>query len=77
MGAEFTATVLRHVASYRDFSVANNSHGERDFGAFRLDDQEIAFKIDYYDVDGIYGSEDPSDPSQTLRVMTLMFLSEY
>jgi len=77
MGAEVIANVLRNVANYSDFNVSNNSHGERDFGTFRIDNHDIAFKIDYYDVDGIYGSEDPSDPAQTLRVMTLMFLSEY
>jgi Protein of unknown function (DUF3768) len=37
------------------------------------------FKLEYLDVDvdGVYASEDPSDPAQTLRVMTLMLPSDY
>jgi hypothetical protein len=53
------------------------SLGERDYGAFDLDEHKLMFKIDYLDVDGIYASDDPSEPAQTLRVLTIMFASEY
>jgi hypothetical protein len=77
MGADFVHRALRAVAAFDAFTSGNNVHRERDYGAFELDGHKLMFKIDYYDVDGIYASEDPSDPAQTLRVMTIMFASEY
>lgn len=52
------------------------TYGERDFGAFDHAGERIFWKIDYYDRTLRHGSEDPSDPTQTVRLLTIMFASE-
>jgi hypothetical protein len=62
------ATVLQKVRSFNEFGADNDPHGEHDFGSF---------KIDYYSSDMQGGSEDPSDPEKTTRMLTIMFASDY
>ena len=50
---------------------------ERDFGAFEYGNTKFFWKIDYYDNDLKYHSEDKSDPDKTTRVLTVMKASEY
>ncbi len=65
------------VRSYHAFSEDNDPHKEHDFGSFEYLSEKIFWKIDYYGPEGLYGSEDPSDPSKTLRVLTVFLASEY
>ena len=69
--------VLAKVASFDDFSEDNDPHGEHDFGAFDHVGDRIFWKIDYYGLTMDCGSEDPSDPAQTTRVLTVMLAEEY
>ena len=70
--------VLRHaVAEFDSFTEDNDPYGERDFGAIELGGERYFWKIDYYDRTLRFGSEDPSDTSETMRVLTLMHASEY
>jgi hypothetical protein len=39
--------------------------------------ERVMFKIDYYDLDLKYRSENPADPTVTSRVMTIMLVSDY
>ncbi|MDA9497701.1 DUF3768 domain-containing protein [Bradyrhizobium sp. CCBAU 11357] len=54
----------------------NDPHGEHGFGSFDLVGQKVFWKIDYDDRKMQQGSEDPSDPERTLRVVRLMLASE-
>jgi Protein of unknown function (DUF3768). len=71
------AKVLSAVRLFADFNKDNDPHGEHDFAAFRVDGNRINFKIDYYDKSLEYGSEDPSDPATTTRVLTILLACEY
>ena len=65
------------VENFDAFTPDNNPWGERDFGAFTHNGQKIFWKIDYYALDMKHLSEDPADPSQTVRVLTIMLAEEY
>jgi Protein of unknown function (DUF3768) len=54
-----------------------HNHGKHDFGSFEVDSHTIFFKIDYFDKSRSYHSPDPSDPSVTERVITIMLSEEY
>ena len=69
--------VLLQAATFDDFSEDNDPYGEHDFGAFELCGRKFFWKIEYYDRDMEYGSEDPSDSAQTTRVLTIMLAEEY
>ena len=69
--------IISLVRAFDAFTADNDPYGEHDFGAFDTKLGKINFKIDYYDKALEYGSEDPSDPAVTTRVLTIMFASEY
>ena len=59
------------------FNGDNDPHGEHDFVSFEHEGVEYFGKMDYYASDMQSGSEDPADPSQTVRVLTVMRADEY
>jgi hypothetical protein len=63
------ARVLILVQSFSDFTADNDPHGEHDFGSFEVAGEKFFWKIDYYDNDMMFGSEDPADPEETTRVL--------
>ena len=71
------AIVIRKVKTFEAFSPDNDPHGEHDFGSFDLAGQKLFWKIDYYTPDLQGGSEDPTDPAKTTRVLTMMLAEEY
>jgi hypothetical protein len=71
------AVVYEKVKSFDAFDEDNNPHGENDFGSFEHSDETLFWKLDYYDKDVEYGSEDPADEKITTRVLTIMLASEY
>jgi hypothetical protein len=77
LGNAFVQAALAKLKAFNVFTEDNDPHGEHDFGSFEIDSRMLFFKIDYYAPDMQHGSEDPSDPSQTARVLTLMLPEEY
>jgi len=71
------AELLRLVRDFDTFTEANDPYGERDFGRFEFGGTACYWKIDYYDRALKYGSEDPTDPARTCRVLTIMTTDEY
>jgi len=76
-GMEFVAKAVAAVRAYDSFSADNDPYHERDFGAFKIGDQKLFWKIDCYDKDCRDGSPDPCDPAITTRILTIMLVEEY
>lgn len=77
LGPEAVERLVKAIATFDDFCIANDPHGEHDFGKLEFEGASILFKIDYYDLNFEFSSPDPSDPSVTNRVITLMLAEEY
>ena len=71
------ADVLDQVRWYDAFTPDNDPYGEHDFGSFRYGGETVFWKWDYYDVDMGMHSPDPSDPTVTTRVLTIMLADDY
>jgi hypothetical protein len=77
LGKEATARIIKTIAAFDDFCHANDPHEEHDFGSFEAKGHTIFFKIDYLDRSLNYQSPDPTDPTVTVRVITVMLADEY
>ena len=56
------------IETYDAFDEDSDPHGER---------ERVFWKLDYYDRDLRFGSEDPANPAVTRRVLTIMLSDEY
>lgn len=74
---EVQRAVLNAVQAFNRFNEDNDPYGEHDFGTFHCQGFQINWKIDYYDLEMRYLSEDPADPAKTKRVLTIMLAEEY
>lgn len=72
MSMDDKANILSMVRNFNDFTEDNDPYGVHDFGSFMYNDEKIFWKIDYYDLDYCFMSENPADPAATNRVMTIM-----
>jgi hypothetical protein len=75
--SDVKAMAIRRVATFSEFTPNDDPHGEQDFGSFALAGRKFFWKIDAYDKAMEFGSEDPANPSQTTRVLTIMLAEEY
>jgi hypothetical protein len=65
------------IKNFDNFTEGYDHYGQHDFGIVEFNGENWSWKIDYYDKNYEYGSEDPSDIAITKRVMTIMCSSEY
>jgi hypothetical protein len=77
LGAEAVDCILHLVMRFDDFSERNDPFSEHDFGAIEYEGNTVFWKINYFDLDLINQSPDPSDPHVTRRVLTIMLGEEY
>ncbi|MGH0288688.1 DUF3768 domain-containing protein [Sinorhizobium meliloti] len=76
-GAEKIGNIVAAASAFDDWNEGDNPYGEHDFGKLDVDGEAVIFKIDYYSLDELHGSEHPDDPGVTIRVLTLMFAEDY
>jgi hypothetical protein len=77
LSQEDQSAIRKKVETFDAFTPDNDPHKERDFGAFEHNGERVFWKIDYYNTTLSMGSEDPSDPKQTVRVLTIMLAEDY
>ena len=71
------AEILERVRTFSNFNKGNNPYNENDCASFDYNGDRIIWKIDYYDKDYKFMSENPADPTITNRVLTIMTALEY
>ena len=69
--------LLKKVIDFNNFNADNDPYKEHDFGRIEHNGINYFFKIDYYDTSMECGSDDPSNPDITTRVLTIMCSDEY
>ncbi len=69
--------ITMKVRNFDDFNKNNDPYGEHDMGRFKHNADTIFWKIDYYDTNYKYGSDEPSNLNKTRRVLTVMHAYEY
>ena len=71
------AELLRTVRAFDTFDRDNDPYGHRDLGTFDFEGTRCLWKIDYYDTELVFGSEDPADPFKTVRILTILRADEW
>ncbi|KUR75288.1 DUF3768 domain-containing protein [Novosphingobium sp. Fuku2-ISO-50] len=64
------------LAAFRNCMFAEDSP-ERDLGTIEFRGRKVWLKVDYYDSELCYGSDDPADASVTTRVLTILLPEDY
>ena len=77
LGNDAVGRILDLLKGFDDFSERNDPFGEHDFGAIEYEGHIVFWKFDYYHLDLMNHSPDPSDPHVTRRALTIMLGDEY
>ena len=68
--------ILERVVNFNNFNKNNDPYLEHDLLSFDYNGEKIYAKIDYYDKNYEFLSENPADPTITNRVLTIMTSEE-
>ena len=77
ISSEDKANIVSMVQNFNDFTEDNDPYKEHDFGSFDYKCEKILWKIDYYDLNNQYHSENPANPDITNRILTIMTVFEW
>lgn len=77
MSSEDKANIISMVQNFNDFTPSNDVYGEHDFLSIDYKCNKIFAKIDYYDLNYEFMSENPANPDITNRVLTILLSCEY
>ena len=69
--------LLKAIAEFDHFNEQNDPYDEHDCFRFKFEDEWIIAKFDYYAPDMEHGSEDATDLTKTIRVLTIMLAIDY
>ena len=74
---EKVGAIAAAVAAIDQWSDGDDPYCEHDFGKLDVDGEAVIWKIDYYALDEMHGSDHPEDPNVTVRILTLMSAEDY
>ena len=77
MSSEDKANIVSLVQNFDNFTPDNDPYGEHDFFSIDYKGNKIFAKIDYYDLNYEFMSENPANPDITNRVLTILLSCEY
>ena len=77
MSSEDKANIVSLVQNFNNFNEDNDPYGEHDFLSIDYKGNKIFAKIDYYDLNNQYHSENPANPDITNRILTIMTVFEW
>lgn len=77
LGHHMQVGALRAVQRFEAFTENNDPYGEHDFGFVKICGHEFFWKIDYYDPTLSRHTDNATDSSGTVRVLTIMLKGEY
>ena len=69
--------LIEKVQTFDNFKPENDPYLEHDFGSFTEEGEKFFWKIDYFDPTMEGRSTNASDPTKTVRVLTIMLAAEY
>jgi hypothetical protein len=73
---EIVGKAIVMVAAFDAFTPDDDPLGEHDCGSFQLYGWTFVFRIDCYDKNLEFQSDDPSNPEHTTRVLTLLLAED-